>query len=362
MLNRVDEIPNYEYAVHLSDVNEMCCLFHTTCPPKLWILACCNSKGGIRPIWALDYEAWFVQRLFVDQGQYNIYIEYRHRRQDNLFVHRIQRANGTNECFKYPGKFSSLSHFLVPPYSRDQPFLAIHHDSFRSGPSVTLMPGHRQMFKFIGEDRVCALDKDEILRGQKNQEILWETKVLLGVNNRMDYCPLFDLVLLCGLGNLYIIDASKGTILKEYRYGALGEWPFDKAWWDQLTGNIIVNRHDKTTFSTIRFEKMFPGGWPKHQFDIFDKKVLLPLFQSMLIPSMLPPPIESALTAKDILLSEKKTSDNQSYQCVVCLESNRDCIFLPCLHMCCCKKCSSQMTQCPICRMVIEKIQSVFLS
>jgi hypothetical protein len=350
VLHRVDEDPNYEYAVHLSDVNEMCCLFSTKRPPYLWIVACCDCEGNIRPIWALDYDEWHVCRLFVDQGQYNIYIEYSHRRVDDMFVHRIQRVNGTNESFKYPGKICTISRFLVPPYRRDQSFLVIHPDDFFHSfePSS---PKSSRMFKFIGEDRVCALDKDQILRGQS-----WERKMLHATDNRMDYCPLYDLILLCTLGDFFIVDASKGDILKEYHNGAPGERLFDKAWWDQLTGDVVTNLHSKTTFSRIEFSKMFPGGLPKHQFDVFDKKALVPgdIHEGAALFEVIPEPAKTPPVAK--------ASASQSYQCVVCLELDRDCIFLPCRHVCCCKGCTSQMKQCPICKGEIKDIQSVFLS
>ncbi|XP_043286149.1 E3 ubiquitin-protein ligase LRSAM1-like isoform X2 [Venturia canescens] len=48
-------------------------------------------------------------------------------------------------------------------------------------------------------------------------------------------------------------------------------------------------------------------------------------------------------------------------ECVVCLDSHCEVIFLPCGHLCCCAACSSKVTtECPMCRGLIQrKVQAI---
>uniref|UniRef100_A0A2P2KUC5 RING-type E3 ubiquitin transferase n=1 Tax=Rhizophora mucronata TaxID=61149 RepID=A0A2P2KUC5_RHIMU len=46
--------------------------------------------------------------------------------------------------------------------------------------------------------------------------------------------------------------------------------------------------------------------------------------------------------------------------CVICLEEEYNAVFLPCAHMCCCTTCSSQLTNCPLCRRRIEQVVKTF--
>jgi len=51
-------------------------------------------------------------------------------------------------------------------------------------------------------------------------------------------------------------------------------------------------------------------------------------------------------------------------ECVICFESTRNAIFLPCYHICSCWECASSVHQksgvCPICRVDIQSAQKVF--
>jgi E3 ubiquitin-protein ligase MUL1 len=42
--------------------------------------------------------------------------------------------------------------------------------------------------------------------------------------------------------------------------------------------------------------------------------------------------------------------------CVICLEQDYNAVFVPCGHMCCCMSCSSQLTNCPLCRRHIDQV------
>lgn len=46
--------------------------------------------------------------------------------------------------------------------------------------------------------------------------------------------------------------------------------------------------------------------------------------------------------------------------CVICLEEEYNSVFVPCGHMCCCTRCSSHLTNCPLCRRRIEQAVRTF--
>jgi hypothetical protein len=53
-----------------------------------------------------------------------------------------------------------------------------------------------------------------------------------------------------------------------------------------------------------------------------------------------------------------KQNDNNQILCVICMVDQKKILFLPCKHICSCKKCSEQMNECCICRQQIkEKIE-----
>ena len=48
-------------------------------------------------------------------------------------------------------------------------------------------------------------------------------------------------------------------------------------------------------------------------------------------------------------------------QCVVCMDAPKDCIVLPCMHMCVCEACAQLLRdRCPVCRGPIERIAQLF--
>jgi hypothetical protein len=43
--------------------------------------------------------------------------------------------------------------------------------------------------------------------------------------------------------------------------------------------------------------------------------------------------------------------------CCICVEQHRECVFLPCRHLCACEECSKLLDECPVCRQpIVEKI------
>lgn len=49
-------------------------------------------------------------------------------------------------------------------------------------------------------------------------------------------------------------------------------------------------------------------------------------------------------------------------ECKICLTNPCDVILEPCKHMCCCRPCSLEMADCPMCRKTIVGRTSVFVS
>jgi len=47
--------------------------------------------------------------------------------------------------------------------------------------------------------------------------------------------------------------------------------------------------------------------------------------------------------------------------CVVCMEHDREVLFLPCKHLCTCSECAARLIICCICRQRIEERVNVFL-
>lgn len=46
--------------------------------------------------------------------------------------------------------------------------------------------------------------------------------------------------------------------------------------------------------------------------------------------------------------------------CCVCFENQRNCVFIPCGHLCTCLECGKALKECPICRKGITIVQQVF--
>jgi len=71
---------------------------------------------------------------------------------------------------------------------------------------------------------------------------------------------------------------------------------------------------------------------------------------------------ELAYKGKTTSSNDDKKEINDDSLCVVCLEEKKTIIYLPCFHMCTCKKCgmNESLTKCPICRSSIDCKEKVF--
>jgi len=56
---------------------------------------------------------------------------------------------------------------------------------------------------------------------------------------------------------------------------------------------------------------------------------------------------------------EKKKAEETGNICVICMDSAKEYVFVPCGHLCCCSKCIN-VTHCPMCRVLITQKIRVF--
>ncbi|EFC44201.1 predicted protein [Naegleria gruberi] len=63
-------------------------------------------------------------------------------------------------------------------------------------------------------------------------------------------------------------------------------------------------------------------------------------------------------------LIENELSDREDRErnCIVCMENQREIVFLQCKHFITCSSCADQLRECPICRQSITKSMKVILS
>lgn len=89
-------------------------------------------------------------------------------------------------------------------------------------------------------------------------------------------------------------------------------------------------------------------------------------------------PIEAWIVNSDIYFQTPETIESKSWSilqyeddqpdtteidssCIICTESTKNTIMIPCNHVCCCVKCAKPLKRCPICRTQLEDIQRVYI-
>ena len=60
---------------------------------------------------------------------------------------------------------------------------------------------------------------------------------------------------------------------------------------------------------------------------------------------------------------KEQSNNNESMVCCVCLDKQKNVLFEPCKHICCCIECSKNLNPniCPICRKIINEKTNVFI-
>lgn len=60
--------------------------------------------------------------------------------------------------------------------------------------------------------------------------------------------------------------------------------------------------------------------------------------------------------------SEPPQPPGGTNQCIVCMDAPMQVILIPCHHICVCQACSTHLnSKCPVCRMDIQKVETVFI-
>jgi len=65
---------------------------------------------------------------------------------------------------------------------------------------------------------------------------------------------------------------------------------------------------------------------------------------------------------KERKVKEMLTTESDKRMCVICQESPKCVLLMPCRHLCCCKDCSrrNELTKCPLCRQIVTQKIDVF--
>jgi hypothetical protein len=61
------------------------------------------------------------------------------------------------------------------------------------------------------------------------------------------------------------------------------------------------------------------------------------------------------------LETAKADADADNFLCTVCMEQEREILFLPCGHLCTCVKCAESMAACPVCRTNIQQRHRAYM-
>jgi Zinc finger, C3HC4 type (RING finger) len=64
--------------------------------------------------------------------------------------------------------------------------------------------------------------------------------------------------------------------------------------------------------------------------------------------------VEEKIDIEKLMKSLSLYEDENTDECIVCMEKKKDRIFYPCGHYYCCEECSKKLVTCPICRRKIE--------
>ena len=76
------------------------------------------------------------------------------------------------------------------------------------------------------------------------------------------------------------------------------------------------------------------------------------------IRSIAAPLVENPSTSA----SSNSLQDDNQLRCVICMTRQRNILFTPCRHICCCSECAhNNIHACPICRQVISEQIAVYL-
>jgi hypothetical protein len=91
-----------------------------------------------------------------------------------------------------------------------------------------------------------------------------------------------------------------------------------------------------------------------------ESRFLLTQVEAMKMKSEQLAEIKENLEKSLLLLRDLENRSEQAY-CIVCFENKKTVVFIPCKHCSCCKACSTQVANCPICRHAIIDRMEIFM-
>ena len=71
---------------------------------------------------------------------------------------------------------------------------------------------------------------------------------------------------------------------------------------------------------------------------------------------------ESLRISQTLIENELEAREARQKQCVICLDTQRTVLLMPCKHLVCCDGCAMKVNRCPICRTHIYHRITIFLS
>ena len=109
---------------------------------------------------------------------------------------------------------------------------------------------------------------------------------------------------------------------------------------NRVTTSVIAlhPNNRKNILQYVKHQVKTQSNWSPNVYDLFTNL------------NFVPP--KKKLNTEDNALQELYMSNNE---CAICLINMAQVIFLPCGHLKTCKSCSKELTNCPVCRMIIER-------
>ncbi|XP_073974457.1 E3 ubiquitin-protein ligase LRSAM1-like isoform X2 [Rhodnius prolixus] len=114
---------------------------------------------------------------------------------------------------------------------------------------------------------------------------------------------------------------------------------------------------------TITEESLFEAGLESEDERVFICKAVKSYLDMLKVAPSAPPesPVATSVPATSVQPTAPELTE-QELECVVCMQYQCEIVYIPCGHLCCCKNCSVQLEDCPLCRAQIQQKVAVFLS
>uniref|UniRef100_A0A023EWL2 Putative e3 ubiquitin-protein ligase lrsam1 n=1 Tax=Triatoma infestans TaxID=30076 RepID=A0A023EWL2_TRIIF len=114
---------------------------------------------------------------------------------------------------------------------------------------------------------------------------------------------------------------------------------------------------------TITVDSLFEAGVESEEERVFICKAVKSYLDTLKVAPSAPPesPVTINAPTTSVVPSAPELTE-QEHECVVCMQYQCEMVYIPCGHLCCCKHCSVQLDNCPLCRTEIQQKITVFLT